>query len=101
MHRLTVTAETTDFIDTCTLCGKRSLKKSGLALCLESGSAPVCRDCGKRHAPNLVALMDLAGTAERVGHIGRHTLVPPIEVLLDLVRVAEDYLSTSAPRKAA
>jgi hypothetical protein len=51
----------------------------------------VCRNCGKKHAPTLVALLDLASTASRVGRIGHHTLVPPMTALLDLARAAEDY----------
>jgi hypothetical protein len=38
-----------------------------------------------------VALIDLAFTAQRVGRIGHHTLVPPMTALLDLARAAEDY----------
>jgi hypothetical protein len=95
MHHLNVTHTTTEAADTCVLCGQRSLRKSGLTLSVEKGG-PVCRDCGKKHAPNLVALVDLAGTAQRVGRIGKHTLVPPLEALLDLARVAEEYNSTSS-----
>ena len=46
----------------------------------------VCRACGQKHAPSLVALLDLAGTAERVGRIGRHSVFPPLGALLDLAR---------------
>jgi hypothetical protein len=60
--------------------------------------APACRECGKKHAPVLAALLDLAGTAKRVGRIGRHTLFPPLTALLDLARAAEDYLHTSPQR---
>jgi hypothetical protein len=47
----------------------------------------------------LSSLLDLAGTARRVGRIGRHTLCPPLTALLDLARAAEDYLHT-APLRA-
>jgi hypothetical protein len=42
-------------------------------------------------APELTALIDLAAVAERVGRIGRHTLVPPMAALLDLARAAEQF----------
>jgi hypothetical protein len=51
----------------------------------------VCKECGKRMAPELTALLDLAAVAERVGRIGRHTLVPPMAALLDLARAAEQF----------
>jgi hypothetical protein len=60
---------------------------------------PVCRACGKKHAPALVALIDLACAAERVGRIKRHTVFPPLASLLDLSRAAEDYLHV-APQQA-
>jgi hypothetical protein len=56
----------------------------------------VCSECGKKHAPTLAALVDLAGVAERVGRIGRHTLVPPLGALLELARAAENYSTNSA-----
>jgi hypothetical protein len=59
----------------------------------------VCRDCGKKRAPSLVALVDLARAAERVGRIGRHTVCPPLSALLELARAAENYTHT-APRRA-
>ena len=102
MYHLTIAVDKADTTESCALCGKRSLKKSGLTLCLEH-DRHVCRDCGKRLAPSLVALVDLACTAQRVGKIGRHTLVPPLEALLDLARMAEEFLSSSPQdmRKAA
>ena len=49
------------------------------------------------------ALLDLACVAERVGRIGRHTLVPSMAVLLELARAAETYAENrpSAVRQAA
>jgi hypothetical protein len=35
--------------------------------------------------------VELAHVADRVGRIGRHTLVPPLDALLDLARAAENY----------
>jgi hypothetical protein len=86
----------------CGLCSKSLAPAVGLRLCLDDGEA-VCRDCGKRHAPALAALLELAHVADRVGRIGRHTLVPPFNVLLDLARAAENYSDSRvrAHRKTA
>jgi hypothetical protein len=75
----------------CGLCGKPIVPAIGLRLCVDDGREVACRECGKRHAPALAALLELAHVAERVGHIGRHTLVPPLDALLDLARAAENY----------
>jgi hypothetical protein len=83
----------------CSLCGKRLGATGGPRLFLDDGEGPVCRECGKLHAPALAALLDLARVAERVGRIGRHTLVPPLHALLDLSRAAEDYLAVAPARK--
>ncbi len=76
----------------CPLCGRQIESEEGPQLCLADHAQVVCRDCGKKHAPPLVALIDLARTAERVGRMGRHTLSPPMVALLDLARAAENYL---------
>jgi hypothetical protein len=81
---------------TCSLCGGHT-SVDGPQLYRADRKDAVCRACGKKHAPSLVALLDLACTAERVGRIGRHTLVPPLTALLDLARAAEDY-TQSTPR---
>lgn len=75
----------------CSLCGRPAGAREGPRLCLADGLDPVCRSCGKTHAPDLAALAELAHTAERVGRIGRHTVFPPLASLLDLARAAEDY----------
>ena len=87
----------------CGLCGGRTAPGGGPRLARADTRAAVCRECGKRHAPSLVALLDLAQVAERVGHVGRHTLVPPIAVMMDLVQAAEDYaeLTPRPARRAA
>jgi hypothetical protein len=82
----------------CGLCGRNTSATSGPHLAVAGGEADVCRDCGKGHAPSLVALLDLARVAERVGRIGRHTVVPPMGAILDLVKAAEDYLSLAADK---
>jgi hypothetical protein len=98
--------------DECGLCGQRTVYSAGPQLFLARSAEPpasarpragtpnvpvsrrpemVCRECGKRHAPALLALVDLARSAERVGRIGRHVICPPLTALLDLSRAAENY----------
>ena len=48
----------------------------------------------------MVALLDLAQTAERVGKSCRRLLTPPMESLLDLAHAAEAY-SHTAPKLPA
>jgi hypothetical protein len=81
----------------CPACGARNLSKKGPRLFPVDGDEPICRDCGKRLAPNLIALLDLAHVADKVGRRGRHLLTPSMESLLDLARAAENY-SHSSPR---
>jgi hypothetical protein len=90
-------------LTSCALCGKSIIQASGPHLYLGESAETVCRDCGKRQAPELVALLDLAGVAARVGRIGRHTLVPPMAALLDLARAAEQFAEcqTRPARQAA
>jgi len=73
----------------CVECGERVFAERGPQLFVDE--EPVCRDCGKKHAPHAVALVDLAHVAERVGKVCRHVLVPPMEALLALARAAEDF----------
>ncbi|HKM54767.1 MAG TPA: hypothetical protein VJY33_15265 [Isosphaeraceae bacterium] len=83
-------------------CGLRGLPTpatDGPQLLLAETQESVCRKCAKKQAPRLVALLDLARAAERVGRIGRHTLTPPMTALLDIARAAEDY-SCALPRRA-
>lgn len=81
----------------CALCGEAALYRQGPRLCLENPSDAVCRTCGKRHAPHLAGLLDLAQVAEKVGRLIRPLLTPPMEALLDLARAAENY-SQSTPK---
>ena len=86
----------------CPACGTLDRAKKGPRLFPVDRDEPICRDCGQRLAPNLVALLDLAHAAERVARLGRHMLTPPMESLLDLARAAENYSHTTpkpAPRK--
>ena len=63
---------------------------------LADSDDPVCRDCGRKHAPSLAALVHLATEAERIARIGRHTVFPPLTSLLDLARAAENYQHCTA-----
>jgi hypothetical protein len=67
-------------------------------LFLAEGPDPVCPECGHLHAAPLAALVRLARAAERVGRIGRHTVFPPLTVLLDLARAAENFTQATPPR---
>jgi hypothetical protein len=89
-----------DANDPCGICGKRLSATAGPHLCVgECPEEAVCRECGKLHAPPLVALLDLARVAERVGRVNRHTLVPPLHTLLDMARAAEDYVVAAPVRR--
>jgi ribosomal protein L40E len=79
----------------CPRCGARHPGRSGLKLFAVDHDQPVCRTCGKKEAPEMIALLDLAHAAERVGKSFRHLLTPPMESLLDLAHAAENYLHTA------
>ena len=85
----------------CPACGEFTLSKKGPRLFAGHAEEPLCRDCGKRQAPHLVALLDLAGVADKVGRLCRHLLTPPMESLLDLARAAENYTHSSPTRSMA
>jgi hypothetical protein len=82
--------------DCCALCGDETSAGGGPQLLQADSLDVVCRKCGQRHAPELVALLDLASTAARVGRLAKHTLVPPLTALLDLARAAENYTTSKA-----
>ena len=71
---------------------------AGTQLVVADSQRPVCQPCGKRHAPPLAALAELADEAERVGKIGRHTVVPPYTALLELAQAADNFSSKGADR---
>ena len=75
----------------CPVCGQAHQGRNGLGLFADEQDQPMCRTCGKQLAPTMVALLDLAQTAQRVGRGCRHLLTPPMASLLDLARAAEDY----------
>jgi hypothetical protein len=83
--------------DPCGLCGQPAGAAAGTQLVTADGLQPVCLGCGRRHAPSLAALVQLANEAERVGRIGRHTVFPPYTALLDLARAADNYTEAAPP----
>lgn len=79
----------------CGLCGQDLSAPAGLQLLVSSNAAPVCSDCGQKHAPSLAALVHLADAATRIGRINRHSVFPPLTALLDLANAAEKYAQTT------
>ena len=77
------------------LCGQAMSAPAGNQLVLAGSSAPVCADCGRKHAPSLAALVNLAEAATRIGRINRHSVFPPLTALLDLANAAEKYVQTT------
>lgn len=75
----------------CAGCGELSLWGRGPRLVRAQSGEAVCRDCAKVHAPQLIALVDLAHTADKVGRHSRHLLTPPMKSLLELARAAETF----------
>ena len=75
----------------CSECGKTAELTGGVHLVRAETGEPICRGCGRRQAPGLAALLDLAGTAGRVARIGRQGIFPPFTALLDLARAAENF----------
>lgn len=84
----------------CPKCNERYAGRCGLGLFTEDHDQPMCRTCGKKWAPTMIALLDLAVTAERVGKSCRHLLTPPMESLLDLAHAAEIYSHTAPNLRA-
>jgi ribosomal protein S27AE len=63
----------------CPKCGQGYLGRCGLGLFAAEHAQPVCRSCGKKGAPTMAALLDLAHTAERGGKSWRRLFKPPME----------------------
>jgi hypothetical protein len=78
--------------ENCSVCGKAIVVAAGPRLVCADSLAPVCRNCGKKYAPSFAALLELTATAERVGGVSRHTLVPPMEALLELAHAADGFM---------
>jgi hypothetical protein len=91
MTKLLLQWKPTDTSGPCAACGQPTQAPAGTQLVLADSLQPVCQECGRSHGPSLVALMELANEAERVGRIGRHTVFPPYTALLDLARAADNY----------
>ncbi len=77
--------------EACGLCGQACSAPPGHQLVLAENDAPVCTACGRQHAPDLAALVNLASAAERIGRIERNSVFPPLTALLDLATAAERY----------
>ncbi len=91
MQRFTIQYTTEATESCCPACGMVGAAKKGPRLFPHDSETPICHDCGKRLAPNLVALLDLAHVADKVSRRARHMLTPSMESLLDLARAAENY----------
>ncbi len=97
MHEFTIRLCDDHHRGCCPVCGlEQPAGGNGPRLFLAAYEDPLCRGCGKKLAPAMAALLDLAHAAERVGRHSRHLLTPPMESLLDLAHAAENY-SASAP----
>ena len=95
MQRFTIQYTDESCESCCPACGTLNTAKKGPRLIPMDCQKPICRDCGKRLAPNLIALLDLAHVADKVARQGRHMLPPSMESLLDLARAAENYSHSS------
>jgi hypothetical protein len=91
MTQLLVRYNSNAIADSCALCGQPTTIPAGTQLVEAYTQRPVCQGCGKRHDPAMAALVHLADEAERVGRIGRHTVVPPYTALLELAQAADNY----------
>lgn len=94
MTRLLVQLDPGESVDGCSLC-ETPCPAAGPRLVLAENLRPVCTTCGRRHAPALAALVQLADEAARLGRIGRHGVFPPYTALLDLARAAENYAAVA------
>ena len=84
----------------CPLCDQPGLQKKGPHLFLGEGDEPLCRPCAKRLAPTLLALVDLAQVADKLGRQCRHLLTPPMETMLELSRAAAESAKRAATERA-
>jgi hypothetical protein len=82
--------------ESCGLCGQSVTVPAGTQLILVATSTPVCSECGRKHAPVLAALVNLAEAATRIGRINRHSVFPPLTALLELADAAEKYAHAAA-----
>lgn len=91
MTELHVEHSADGFEGECCRCGQQLHFDPGPRLVRADDHRPVCVRCGEQSSPALAALINLAGSAERVGRIGRHTVIPPYASLIELARAAENY----------
>ena len=101
MERFTIRFVSASSHSSCPMCGQGQHGRQGPGVFAEDHDTPLCRPCGKKMVPSMVALLDLALAAEKVGRLCRHLLTPPMASLLDLARAAENYSETSPPLHAA
>ena len=82
----------------CSICCRCVPHRPGPRLFVGPGEKAVCRECARKLEPRLVNLLDLADMAEKIGRTNRPLLTPPMEVLLELARAAENYNHAGASR---
>jgi hypothetical protein len=74
----------------CGVCSEKLDRTFGLQMYRARDRGSVCRSCGRKVAPKLAALLDLAEVAMRAAKIARHNRTwLPLETLLEMTRVAE------------
>ena len=100
MAEFAITLDRPNIEDCCCVCHGPLTESDGPKLCRAACHSPVCRSCGRKHAPQLAALVDMAEVAGRVGQIGRHTVMPSLNSLLELARVAENYADSHTTRRS-
>lgn len=61
--------------DPCAVCGGRTDPQTGPELFLADSWAPVCRPCGRGHAPALAALLDAPAAALAFDSLDRMCLI--------------------------
>ena len=85
----------------CGVCGEACEAPPGNQLFVAATDEPVCTACGRKYAPELAALVNLASTAERLGRMQRNSVFPPLTALLTLASAAERYSTAARLRMPA
>jgi hypothetical protein len=103
MTQLLIGHDDRDAAGPCALCGTATTAAAGLRLQAAESGGLVCVACGRRHAPQLTALLDVARLAAQVGRINHHNRSWPVmDALLKLARASEAfYLSLVGRERAA
>jgi hypothetical protein len=99
MAKVVLQCKSTASAGACALCKGSVQVEPGHQLRLADTDEMVCNPCGRKHAPELLALVRLGDSAERVGKIGCHGVFPPMLALLDLARAAEEYMRVTGPAR--